>query len=316
MDKTKQIERLGINAVEAVCIKLGWCFREQPVLDYGVDAIVELIDKDRNSLNLIALQIKSGKSYFAEKNGDNIIFRFEESHKRYWETYQIPVVIVLFNPNDKLLICQTYNEKSIEKCATGYKMPVDIRSSFEAFLATEAKEIRKIPEHIYNFNYMLSQLPFMQKIKDGYDVILNSEEWVNKSSGRGSISIEIIKGKDREEYQWRYWFPFQMYPFVFAKLFPWADFEADEIFLHGEEVYSAEGLLDSINESRLARGDALLSFGASDECIDHIKGILRAGEVAFYKLHLSINEFGEAFYLTYHELMNMKPYKGLIISKK
>ena len=307
MNDNEKNEKAGVHAVGGICSELGWCFREQPILDYGVDAIIELIDDKRNSVNLIALQIKCGESYFNEIKNDYVVFRFEEPHKRYWETYQIPVVIVLYNKNDRTLIYKVFKEEDVVACDGGYKLLISKKASFEEFLKQEAKVVRKIPEYIYNYNYMLTQLPFIQKIKEGYDVVLNSEEWVNKSSGRGHIYLEIIKGDKKEEYHWNYWFPYQLYPEVFLKLFPWANFEADE-------DYSDEGFEEEYNEInaiRLLQGKALLDF---DERIKQIKCTVSVGEVAFYKLYLSVNDFGEAFYLTHNTLMNMKAYKGLQIS--
>jgi len=304
-------ERIGVNATESMCIKHGWCFREQPVMDYGVDAIIELIDDKRNSVNLVALQIKSGKTYFNEKSGKYYVFRFEEKHKRYWETYQIPVVIVLYDFETKLLICQVFQERSVEKCQNGYKLLVNENSSFERFLDDEAKNIRKLPDYIYNYNYMLTQLPFIQRIKEGYNVILHSEEWINKSSGRGHIYLEISKKDEIEEYHWNYWFPFQPYQDVFKRLFPWANFTVDEDFVHD---FEKDDFMET-NFYRIIMGKTPYSFDEYKRQLPMIRGVIKGGELATYKIHLSVNEFGEAFYLTHKELMDINVYTGLKISK-
>lgn len=66
----KQTDRESVNAVEAIFVKeLGWIFREQTVADWGIDAHVEVANEKEPSGRLLALQIKSGKSFFKKKTG-------------------------------------------------------------------------------------------------------------------------------------------------------------------------------------------------------------------------------------------------------
>jgi hypothetical protein len=61
-------EQLGI--IEAYKIFVGdfkWIFREQPIVDMGINAHIEIVDDGNPSGKLIALQIKTGESYFYEK---------------------------------------------------------------------------------------------------------------------------------------------------------------------------------------------------------------------------------------------------------
>jgi hypothetical protein len=61
-------ERMGVAAAELGFSLWGWAFRSQDVEDYGIDAHVEPFDgPDRPAGRLLALQIKSGGSYFSEE---------------------------------------------------------------------------------------------------------------------------------------------------------------------------------------------------------------------------------------------------------
>lgn len=61
-------ERMGIAAADLEFSSWGWAFRGQDVEDYGIDAHVEPFDgPDRPTGHLLALQIKSGASYFGEQ---------------------------------------------------------------------------------------------------------------------------------------------------------------------------------------------------------------------------------------------------------
>lgn len=97
-------ERKAIHSTASYFAKIGWFFREQSILDFGIDAFVEIGKNDRPSGNFIALQIKGGKSNF-HKGKNGLTFYFDEPHKQYWlevgKTF--PVFIVIQDPlNDKL----------------------------------------------------------------------------------------------------------------------------------------------------------------------------------------------------------------------
>lgn len=53
----------------AIQDELGWPFREQPTEDYGIDAHAEVVDGEDVRRRLLALQIKSGMSWFRETAG-------------------------------------------------------------------------------------------------------------------------------------------------------------------------------------------------------------------------------------------------------
>lgn len=60
-------DRVGVNAVERIVVgDLGWIFREQPILDFGIDAQVELVEDGDPTGKLIGLQIKTGLGNFRE----------------------------------------------------------------------------------------------------------------------------------------------------------------------------------------------------------------------------------------------------------
>ena len=61
MADNSKIERIGVNKVEAFFIEeFDWIFREQSILDYGIDAHIEIKEDEEATGVLFALQIKSG----------------------------------------------------------------------------------------------------------------------------------------------------------------------------------------------------------------------------------------------------------------
>lgn len=76
-----QTERLGVAGVDYFFSQHGWLFREQPTHDYGIDAHVEIVITNRPTGKLIALQIKSGTSFFSEETADAFVFNSGISQK-------------------------------------------------------------------------------------------------------------------------------------------------------------------------------------------------------------------------------------------
>ena len=69
------IERIGVYHCGKIAEQNGWMFREQPIDDVGIDAHMELTEPTGESKQLLALQIKSGASWFKEEKGESFIFR-------------------------------------------------------------------------------------------------------------------------------------------------------------------------------------------------------------------------------------------------
>jgi hypothetical protein len=93
---------IGVTRTQlAVQERLGWLFREQFNDDYGIDAQVEVVAGDRVLGRLLALQIKSGPSWFKEPTVDGWWFRPERKHVSYWTSHSLPVVVVLYDESSE-----------------------------------------------------------------------------------------------------------------------------------------------------------------------------------------------------------------------
>lgn len=95
---TNAMERVGVNAIAQAIARLGLIWRETPMADVGIDGQIEYVDKDGYATGrIIAVQIKSGKSFFKEKETSWIYYP-EKKHKFYWERFPLPVIIILHDP--------------------------------------------------------------------------------------------------------------------------------------------------------------------------------------------------------------------------
>lgn len=294
-------ERIGVNHCAEIAERNNWMFREQPVNDIGIDAHIEFVDASGKPKQLLALQIKTGDSWFKEKKCDHVIFRdIDERQYVYWTTNSLPCIVVLYNPNDNICIWQELTAETIEKTKGGEGKGFFVRVPLtQIFLNSTSNEqllsLTNLPEHIVNYNFLLSQKEFMEIIQDGGEVKLHSSEWVNKSSGRGEIELIVDDGKNIRTYSYPYWFPFTPYTEVFPRLFPWAEFSADEEFYEDyDEAMWRENNCYYDKEERvwLIVGD---TFREYREKLDPIRSIDYSGEVAEYMLVLSLNDLGESF---------------------
>ncbi|EAC0243834.1 DUF4365 domain-containing protein [Escherichia coli] len=95
--QTNSQERLGVNAVAEAIAKIGQIWRETPMADVGIDGQIEYVSPEGFATGrMIAVQIKSGPSFFQESQGDWVFYP-EEKHRFYWERFPLPVLIIIHN---------------------------------------------------------------------------------------------------------------------------------------------------------------------------------------------------------------------------
>jgi len=114
---------MGVAAAGLEFSSWGWAFRSQEVEDYGLDAHVEPFDGPSSPTGqLLALQIKSGESYFAEEADGGWWYRGKNRHLRYWLGHVLPVLIVLYDPAAGILYWQHVTEDLVEYTDEAWKV--------------------------------------------------------------------------------------------------------------------------------------------------------------------------------------------------
>ena len=152
-------ERLGVNAVEKIFLKeFEWIPRSITETDVGIDMTVETVDKDPNG-KFISIQIKSGKSFFKEKNEKKVTYRGKDQHLKYWLNHSLPVLLVLYNPNEEIVIWQYIQEKNITRTEKGWKTDLPLTNVLSLSFKDEFEKI--VDSHNYsfdNFNFDLRSI--------------------------------------------------------------------------------------------------------------------------------------------------------------
>jgi hypothetical protein len=219
------IDRRGVNAVEAVFLnEFKWVFRDQPVVDYGIDAHVEVVEADRPTGKLIALQIKTGPSYF-RPHGADYIYYGEKRHLDYWLGHSLPVFLILHDPTRGLTLWQKIDRDLARIADNGWSIVVPAanilsgasKPAFEAIAAripTDLPSIRRAR--------MAMDLDLMKLLAEKGEVYFEIEHWVNKSLGMRAVAImfdETEKDTPDLELDWMY--PETDHEWLMVRWFPW-----------------------------------------------------------------------------------------------
>ena len=118
-------ERIGVHKIALTILKeFNWLAREQPISDYGIDLHAEIVEDGKPTGMLYAIQIKSGKSYFEESTEKAIVFRGEKRHLSYWLDYSIPVILVLYNPEDDDLYWSFVTKQNTQETKKAWKIEI------------------------------------------------------------------------------------------------------------------------------------------------------------------------------------------------
>ena len=137
VESTANIERIGVSFVQLAFEKMAYIFREQPTSDYGIDAHVEIVNYGQATGRLLAVQIKSGSSWFKEKTKRGIVFREDLAHLEYWLNHSLSVIIVLYDPTTETAYWQVVNEKNVIRTKKAWKIEVPLEQTVtESFKQT------------------------------------------------------------------------------------------------------------------------------------------------------------------------------------
>lgn len=188
-----QVGTLGVTYIKlAVEEELGWLFREQPTEDYGIDAHTEVVDGTDVRGKLLALQIKSGVRHFREATPDGWWFRPRENHVAYWLGHSLPVEIILFHPSTKRCYWQLANRQTLEKASTGgWKVLVPKHQILDSTAANVLREAAQGDPYMLRIRELRLAKPWMEMLLRGLRLVVEIEEWINKTDGRGLISLGI-----------------------------------------------------------------------------------------------------------------------------
>ncbi|MFP4124940.1 MAG: DUF4365 domain-containing protein [Coleofasciculus sp.] len=156
--KVSGSDQQGDIGVYAVALKvsqeLDWIFRPQPLRDIGIDAHIEVVENGESKAEMLALQIKSGLSWFDETNEQGIIFRGDSNHLKYWCNYLLPVLVVLHDDRINTAYWQVVNKDTAISTGKGWKMIIPFRQKLERSSTVALKALCRSVIHADTFSIL------------------------------------------------------------------------------------------------------------------------------------------------------------------
>ena len=292
MPRYSPTERIGINAVEAVVVNdLRWIFREQPIADMGIDAHIELVGPEPTG-KLIAAQIKTGLGNFRETSSA-LVYYISDVHYSYWIGHSLPVVLIAHLPDTGQTLWTLVNESTVEETPKGWKVSIPRNRVFgKESVGTLTTAFDGSPRE-QRLRQLAIHEPLMRHIKSGRRVSVDIEDWYNKSLGRSPITVYVYDEHEDETVamEWFQLFTGRNMKKLVELMFPWATASLDHNFYdeHDEFEESFEDKVRRATDEDNGIGpytpdpDAIYPYSDS------------SGEVASYRLKLSLNTLGLSF---------------------
>ena len=238
--ESHQTEDRGVYLTAYTVTKLGWIFREQPKRDYGLDAHVEVVDAGRATGHLIGLLIKSGPSYIKLGSSGDLIFRTDVSHADYWLGHALPVLVVIADVDEEKLYWQRVSPETVVSTGRGRRIDVPHTSLLDADALPTLAALAEGDRRLQRLRQLDVARPGLQLAVDGASLVVEVEEWVNKSSGRGSAMLIAYdeNGAEIERKGWDFIAPGWDYQRLIPSLFPWAvvDNAEDDLVDYDEDL--------------------------------------------------------------------------------
>ena len=97
--ETAFTEEDGVIPVHRAVRAARCIWRETPTRDVGIDGQVEYVDPERVATGrIVAVQAKSGPSFFANETPAHVPYTPTPAHRAYWARHPLPVILVLHHP--------------------------------------------------------------------------------------------------------------------------------------------------------------------------------------------------------------------------
>lgn len=286
--------------------------------DYGIDAHVEIADPGSYPTGkLIAIQVKSGVSYFNDESEHHFAFTPEEKHVNYWIGHSIPVILFLYNPETEKGYWRFVSKDTVVSTGKGWKILVPKVSALEeqgSFLR-DLSELTQPESYIRRLNRLRIDRRWMNLIQQGHEVAVQFDNWVNKSLPRFQIKI-LVDQQEKESYPTVY-VPGLGIESMLNHFFPWASLRLDEQAFRENAYNLWEDECYQFSNDETGEKYYSQSFEDwYDPPKEHIVPVSENGETSTYSLLLSLNDIGRNFLLIDDYLAEQQEISGFTLEDR
>ena len=210
-NSNRQLGEKGVTIVKNIVeSKLDWIFRKVSLDDdFGIDGYIDILeDKKYVTGKSIAIQIKTGESYFTNLSQSGWIYYGENKHLNYYMNIDTPVIIALVNPKTQQVYWSEFDINIISKTKMGWKLLIKKNQILE-----EKQKLKSITNLAIDYTSQLENLTqinkkmikskiifvavgkeeIIEKNYNGFKQILKwltaSDEMIRKCQGKLIISV-------------------------------------------------------------------------------------------------------------------------------
>lgn len=136
MPDTQLTDQQGIGFLTTEFSKIG-CILNEYHREVGIDCIIEIREKDYSSSGkIIALQIKSGESYFSNETNEDFFVYIDKEHIDYWLRCILPVMFCIYSPGKNMAFYAIINKKTLILTGKMYKIRIEKSSTIPGLTKT------------------------------------------------------------------------------------------------------------------------------------------------------------------------------------
>ncbi|WP_454047421.1 DUF4365 domain-containing protein [Chryseobacterium sp. Marseille-Q8038] len=110
--------------------ELNWMFRENHLEnDFGIDGYIDIIGEENSVTGKsIAIQIKTGESFFKTKTTTGWTFYGENKHLNYYTNLDIPIIIFIIDLQEKKIYWEYFDIDKTSDTKTGWSLLIPSRN--------------------------------------------------------------------------------------------------------------------------------------------------------------------------------------------
>lgn len=173
-------ERIGVNAVERIVLEeLKWIFREQPIADVGIDALIEIVHEETPLCKFIGTQIKSGKGNFYEKE-KHFTYYASDIHYNYWTNANIPIILVGYIPEHSTAYWIEITPENFIRNKRQWKIDIPKKQKFNTY--AQSRLLSLVDSESFSFIQQKWTIEKINGLTERSKAISQSTQYINKFS--------------------------------------------------------------------------------------------------------------------------------------
>jgi len=207
-NKSSQKGEDGITIVKRIVEKdMRWIFRKNhQEFDFGIDAFIDISNEySQLTGKSIALQIKTGTSYFSESTSAGWVYRDDIAHLNYYLNHDIPVLILLVDDQQEKVYWNVCDASKTEKADANWKITIPASNQFNVGCkqhihkyVSPVRDYAAQLDHFWAMNKMLMEVRILAFNVDRHYIEKKDYKDLDAGINRLQVNpdlIEKMKGK-------------------------------------------------------------------------------------------------------------------------